>query len=114
MHMEMDEKTVFSASGPCNSEVLFFSILVVQNYLTEISDLPWLGILYKVLGGCADHRPPNRKDQLLPKANPRDLTYSTVNNGPQKENQLGATCVPQKYKEMRTKSNVIMQYVVVC
>jgi hypothetical protein len=45
-------------------------------------------------GGCLDHRPSHGADQVLPPVNRHDLTFDTMNTGPQKEDEFAAMCEP--------------------
>jgi hypothetical protein len=50
-------------------------------------------------GGCLDHSPHHREDQVLLQLSQQDLTCDTVNFGPEKEDELGTNCVPRKIEE---------------
>jgi hypothetical protein len=54
-------------------------------------------------GGCLNHRPSYVADQLFPLSNRQDLTFGTVNTGPQMEDEFTATCVLQNINKCRHK-----------
>jgi hypothetical protein len=64
-------------------------------------------LIQKGGGGCLDQRTPHRADQLLPPVNRHDLTFDTLNTGPQKEDEFAAACVLQNIKKCGQNSAVL-------
>jgi hypothetical protein len=93
------KKLFFSPSGTFSSELFYFSsLLVVQNYLTEISDLPWSRM--PQLQTTPQGRPTPSTNYLT-----RPDIWHSEHWPSEGKRDWSHVCVPQKTKKREQNSN---------